>query len=489
MIEAAMYLALGFCTAGLIGLAVLPAFYRRAARLTEEALRAVNPSSYAEVRAAQDQERARHAVEFRRVEARLDREREKAAKFHIDATRTLSDIEALKRTHQEQIAALEAKQAEQASDRHAVDLLSAEVKTLKQKLSETEKALTESWAKAPAEAPENESPGETVQEDADGWLPATETMELAAITGLEAEVATLKAKLARYEPTVAGEVEAALNEASKTRLAELEAQLVDTEAQYVAAQAEVTRLSLMLEAANVSDTGPDRQMQTQLEKMTAEITSQRAELEDKDRKLRRLSGQMQTLRSDLAATPQLTELRKDFRALARQLAQTAQASADHSLASARTAAPEPAQDSPDRQSTSDPSRSVGGTSSSPAHSETPGGSSAGARSEGSAAPARPRSPAPAKSADIASAAEALVSRIVASSRSASGTAPATTSPPVPAPSPALPPASAPASASASAPTSSNEIAAVASKPKAASKRAPGSSRKSKPAKPKNKIVA
>ena len=109
MIEAAMYVALGFCTAGLIGLAILPAFYRRAARLTEEALRAVNPTSYAEVRAAQDQERARHAVELRRVEKRLDTEREKAAKFQLETSRTRAEIEALKKSHQDTISGLEAK--------------------------------------------------------------------------------------------------------------------------------------------------------------------------------------------------------------------------------------------------------------------------------------------------------------------------------------------------------------------------------------------
>ena len=111
-----MYVALGFCTAGLIGLAILPAFYRRAARLTEEALRAVNPTSYAEVRAAQDQERARHAVELRRVEKRLDSEREKAAKFQLETTRMRAEVEALKKSHQDTVSGLEAKIAAEASD-------------------------------------------------------------------------------------------------------------------------------------------------------------------------------------------------------------------------------------------------------------------------------------------------------------------------------------------------------------------------------------
>ncbi len=119
------------------------------ARLTEEALRAVNPTSYAEVRAAQDQERARHAVELRRVEKRLDNEREKAAKFQLETTRMRAEVEALTKSHKQTISGLEAKVAAQASDQHAVDMLSSEVTSLKKKLSEAERALAEAGQKAP----------------------------------------------------------------------------------------------------------------------------------------------------------------------------------------------------------------------------------------------------------------------------------------------------------------------------------------------------
>ncbi|MCV0429365.1 MAG: hypothetical protein K5905_28290, partial [Roseibium sp.] len=255
MIEAALYIALGFCTAGLIGLAILPAFYRRAARLTEEALRAVNPSSYAEVRAAQDQVRARHAVELRRVERQLDVEREKAARHQLEVARLNAAIDELKKSHQAQLSDKETKISSLVGDQHAVDLLSAEVKTLKQKLSDAEKAVAESWTTTPDEDRITAAARKPV--DDTGWLPATDTMTLATITGLEAEVATLKAKLAQYEPTVASEVDAARAETARTNLAKLEAQLVDTESKYVSAQAEVTRLTLMLDAVNVSE--PDLQ--------------------------------------------------------------------------------------------------------------------------------------------------------------------------------------------------------------------------------------
>ena len=405
-----MYVALGFCTAGLIGLAILPAFYRRAARLTEEALRAVNPSSYAEVRAAQDQERARHAVELRRVEKRLDAEREKAARAQIEATRLKAEVDALQSTHRERLAELESLLAAQKGEQQAVDLLSAEVTSLKQKLSDAEKALAESWAKLPEERPVSSG---TEPEDDSGWLPARDTMALATITGLEAEVATLKAKLARYEPTVAGRLEADRTEAAKKTLARLEAQLIDTEANYVSAQAEITRLSLMLEAAGPTESEQTKRLQAQLERLAGENARHFTELKGKERDLERMTGQVEKLRKDLASVPALAELRQDFRALAAKL--TAADAIRVKTAAAPIAAPAGKPDPAPQDGNGEAADAKETASTAPAHVN---GHGAPATVEAPPAPdGAPAAPAPSKSANIASAAEALVSRIVASSRS------------------------------------------------------------------------
>ncbi|WP_417709779.1 hypothetical protein [Roseibium aggregatum] len=413
MIEAAMYVALGFCTAGLIGLAILPAFYRRAARLTEEALRAVNPTSYAEVRAAQDQERARHAVELRRVEKRLDSEREKAAKFQLETTRMRAEVEALKKSHQDTVSGLEAKIAAEASDQHAVDMLSSEVTNLKKKLSEAERALAESWTKSPEDKPDAK-PADT-EEDDGGWLPASGTMALATITGLEAEVAMLKAKLARYEPTVAGQMDAARSETAKTRLAELEAQLVDTESNYVSAQAEVTRLSLMLDAARFPENERQKHLDAKLEKLSDDAARYQADAAEKDRALQRITAQMAKLQKDLASVPALMDLRRDFRALAEKL--TGQEAPDFRLS--ETTAPAKPTASLAARSASAAAGSVasGLGENAPSDGNTPKASSSEASASNEAgdedqAPVQAQS----KSANIANAAEALVSRIVASSR-------------------------------------------------------------------------
>ncbi|MEQ8449547.1 MAG: hypothetical protein RIB97_07650 [Nitratireductor sp.] len=401
MIEAAMYVALGFCTAGLIGLAILPAFYRRAARLTEEALRAVNPTSYAEVRAAQDQERARHAVELRRVEKRLDNEREKAAKFQLETTRMRAEVEALTKSHRETISGLEAKVAAQASDQHAVDMLSSEVTSLKKKLSEAERALAESWTKGPENTPAEAKPEEPAEDDS-GWLPASGTMALATITGLEAEVATLKAKLARYEPTVAGQMDAARSETAKTRLAELEAQLVDTESNYVSAQAEVTRLSLMLDAARLPENERQKHLDAELEKLSGEAARYQADAAEKDRALQRITAQMGKLQKDLSSVPALVDLRRDFRALAEKL--TGQASpAVNASAAGAPAKPAPPFVPVSLQTKDSP----------PEDRNRPEASS---KENLQADADQGTTQAQSRSGDIANAAEALVSRIVASSR-------------------------------------------------------------------------
>jgi hypothetical protein len=391
-----MYVALGFCTAGLICLAILPAFYRRAARLTEEALRAVNPTSYAEVRAAQDQVRAQHAVDLRRVERQLDSEREKSVERHIEVSRLKAKIDALKQAHQAELSEFKAEIAAKTSDAEAVDLLSDEVATLKQKLADAEQALADSWSK---DQSKQTATGQTEEEDSTDWLPATDTMALATITGLEAEVATLKAKLARYEPSVAGELDNERTETARSRLAELEAQLVDTESKFVTAQAEVTRLSLQLEASDIKDSDLQKRLTEQLQALAIENAQHLSQLKSKERSIERLTGQVEKLQQDLAATSTLNEVRQDFRNLVAQLsgepAKTKTSAAKSIATAAGSTAAGPDDMKPKRR----------------ARQSSPRAKKLQAEEEN-----MEKSNDSSSTANIASAAEALVSRIVASNR-------------------------------------------------------------------------
>ncbi|GAB4068218.1 hypothetical protein KHC28_23715 [Ancylobacter sonchi] len=73
MIEAVMYAAIGFLTATLLALLILPAVWRRAVRLTRRRVENAIPVTLAEIQADKDQLRAVHAVEIRRLEREVDR--------------------------------------------------------------------------------------------------------------------------------------------------------------------------------------------------------------------------------------------------------------------------------------------------------------------------------------------------------------------------------------------------------------------------------
>jgi len=79
LIEQAMIFALGFLVSGLLALLFLPAFWRRALRLSTRRLEMLMPLSMAEVFAERDQLRAQAAVEIRRAEQKLEAMRKDAA--------------------------------------------------------------------------------------------------------------------------------------------------------------------------------------------------------------------------------------------------------------------------------------------------------------------------------------------------------------------------------------------------------------------------
>lgn len=72
MIEQILIFALGFLTAGLAALLSLPAFWRRAMRLSRHKLEMSMPLSMVEIIAERDQLRAEFAAEYRRLEQKLE---------------------------------------------------------------------------------------------------------------------------------------------------------------------------------------------------------------------------------------------------------------------------------------------------------------------------------------------------------------------------------------------------------------------------------
>lgn len=75
MIELALVFSLGMAVAGVIWLIMLPAFWRRATRLTRERLERTLPMSINEIAALRDRTRAESAVEIARMAMLLDKAR------------------------------------------------------------------------------------------------------------------------------------------------------------------------------------------------------------------------------------------------------------------------------------------------------------------------------------------------------------------------------------------------------------------------------
>ena len=72
VIENAMYFTLGFLTAALFAIAIGPAFWRRAVRLTKRRIEAATPVTLAEFRADKDKLRAEFAITLRKHQLKID---------------------------------------------------------------------------------------------------------------------------------------------------------------------------------------------------------------------------------------------------------------------------------------------------------------------------------------------------------------------------------------------------------------------------------
>jgi hypothetical protein len=72
VIEIIMYFGIGFLTASLLGLIIVPLVHNRAIRLTVRRLEAATPLSIAEIQADKDHLRAEFAMSTRRLELTVD---------------------------------------------------------------------------------------------------------------------------------------------------------------------------------------------------------------------------------------------------------------------------------------------------------------------------------------------------------------------------------------------------------------------------------
>lgn len=92
MVLAVMYFVLGVLTAGLLALLVMPAIWRRTARLTRQRVESSVPMTMAEIQADRDQLRAEFAITARKLEMSVDRLRDKTAEQVIEINEKRAEI-------------------------------------------------------------------------------------------------------------------------------------------------------------------------------------------------------------------------------------------------------------------------------------------------------------------------------------------------------------------------------------------------------------
>ena len=107
VIENAMYLALGFLAASLIAIAIGPAFWRRAVRLTKRRIEAATPVTLAEFRADKDKLRAEFAIVLRKHQLKIEALREQIAQRVVALDAANIELGALRSERDEQFSAIE----------------------------------------------------------------------------------------------------------------------------------------------------------------------------------------------------------------------------------------------------------------------------------------------------------------------------------------------------------------------------------------------
>jgi hypothetical protein len=107
VIENAMYLALGFLAATLIAIAIGPAFWHRAVRLTKRRMEAATPVTLAEFRADKDKLRAEFAITLRKHQLKIEALREQIGQRVVALDAARIELAALRSERDEQFGAIE----------------------------------------------------------------------------------------------------------------------------------------------------------------------------------------------------------------------------------------------------------------------------------------------------------------------------------------------------------------------------------------------
>jgi chromosome segregation ATPase len=133
-IENIMYLALGLLIASLVALAIMPAVWRRAVRLTKKRIEAATPITMAEFRADKDQLRAEFALSTRRLEMNVEALRRRLSEQLRDINRKRNEVGAIKDERESQLQQIRELEEREAELRRRILDLEKESADLNQRL-------------------------------------------------------------------------------------------------------------------------------------------------------------------------------------------------------------------------------------------------------------------------------------------------------------------------------------------------------------------
>ncbi len=293
-----MYVALGFCLAGLLAVALVPSIWRRAVRLTRRAVEATTPMTHADVRAEIAALRASHAIEYRRLESGLERLQQQATANRIARDRAEALSGDLRKEFISREQALADAMSREADLRREIQENQETIARSGARIRDLERLLKRLMNAQAGETTEvttgGVSPGEAaVATDAvaDGVsLPdedvSGKASDAARVTALETEIAMLRRRLARAEertPAPAGgdagessgvEPERAASQFTRQELRARDDRLFEAESKLIAARAEITRLSVLAEGGGSDGEAPA----AETARLAAENERLRAEL-------------------------------------------------------------------------------------------------------------------------------------------------------------------------------------------------------------------
>ena len=190
MIEILMYFGVGFLTASLIGLIIIPLVHNRAVRLTKRRLEAATPLSMAEIQADKDHLRAEFAVSTRRLELTVDQLKARSTSQLRELSKKSEAIALLKQELDHKSAAMVALEERERTMREQITLTEQEHSVKAAAVHETGRALADKEAAL----------GRLTAELGERAM-LTDTQK-AEITLLNTQVDALKTQLGRYEKDV-----------------------------------------------------------------------------------------------------------------------------------------------------------------------------------------------------------------------------------------------------------------------------------------------